>query len=90
MNWLKRLFGKKQQLKEEQKRTSSNDNDLLSPANPLSPFWIGTGRDDNDSSSHSNYDSSSSNHSDSGFYDSGSSSSDLGSSYDSSSSSSSD
>lgn len=104
MNWFKRFFSKK--VKSE-KRTptysngysgsnSSTDNDLLSPVNPISPFYIWGNTDNlnnhsnpnyppaetNDWSNHSHYDNTSN---DSSSYDSGSSwsSSSDSSSYDS-------
>lgn len=95
MSWLKRIFGKKQDHKKEQKSSggyykvtpqSNNDNDLSSPTNlanplnPISPFWGGYGDEDR-SNSHSHHDDSSSYYSGS----SDSSSYDSGSSCDSSS-----
>jgi cytoskeletal protein RodZ len=60
MNILQRLFGKKQEPKQQQKRNYStgysgsnyskrkdDSMDLTNPLNPLSPFWIGNNNNDN-------------------------------------------
>ena len=70
MNWLKRMFGKKEQPKKEERKSynyspsrshvtsnSSDRDDLLNPWNPISPFSVWINNDDNRSSS---YDSGSS------------------------------